>query len=302
MGNIKQEIIDFSIELEIDKIGFAKVDSLEFESEISLQSFKKGYFANKDYLIKNIKEKSNPKLLLENAKSVIAIAVNYNTSFLHSDNQTGKISRHAWGDDYHQIVKNKSNEIANFLKTNYSANCFISVDGGKVFEKIWAERCSIGWIGKNSLIISPEFGSWIFLGIIFTSLVIEPDPPHKNLCGACQKCINSCPNQAIVSDKIIDIRKCIAFLNIEDKKSEYININTNLSGYIYGCDICQNVCPYNKNRPISKIKEFTPRNNDISLKNDYLQNLDKEQFDKRFNNSSIKRIGLDKIKSNTSYL
>lgn len=302
MGDVKQRIKDYAKEIGVDKIGFAKLEKLSEVRAISEELFENEYFANCNYLYKNLDAREDPSLLLPSGKTMIAIALNYYTEIKHNPEDTGKISRHAWGEDYHIHVKSKARLIADFLTENFSAECFVSVDGGKVFEKVWAERCGIGWQGKNSLLITKEFGSWVFLGVIITSLEIEPDAPHPNLCGKCERCIKSCPNSAIRKEKIIDIRRCIAYLTIEDRKNLYFNDNTQLSDFIYGCDVCQNVCPYNRRGKTTHITGFKPINNEIKVDISEIDELSKEEFENRFAASSIKRIGLKKIKANAAFL
>lgn len=296
MLDIKQQIINKAKELQIDKIGFAKAGYLPKEKEVSIEAYSKGYFADKKYLYDNLELKYDLSKLLPEAKTVIATAVNYYTPCKHTE-PVGKISRHAWGRDYHNLLRSKIKQISQFIEENFNAQNFISIDGGKVFEKVWAERCGIGWQGKHSIIITPEFGSWVFLGIIITSLEIEPDIPHKDLCGTCRKCIDTCPNAAIAADKTIDLRKCIAYLNIEQKINDSTP-NSNFEGYIYGCDICQEACPYNRHPQSTLISDFYPINGETNLHPEKIMNFSKDEFNIRFAESSIKRVGLNKMKSN----
>lgn len=299
MINKKKQIIDSALSLGFDKIGFAKCCTLSDAADVSRQSYDNGYFADMNYLHETIPLRENPSLLLENSKTIIALAINYYTPFQHTESpHYGKISRYAWGDDYHTIIKPKLIELSDFIRNEFDANTFLSLDGGKVFEKIWAERAGIGWQGKHSLLITPDFGSWVFLAIIITDLEIEPDEPMPNRCGECNLCITSCPNNAIVSSKIIDTRKCIAYQTIEDRKNLYQDENLTRSGYIYGCEICQNICPWNKTPQSTDNPDFKPRNNETELHILDMNDMDNDSFNIRFNNSPIKRIKLKKLRDN----
>ena len=252
-----------------------------------------------NYLYDTIPHRENPDLLLENAKTVIALAMNYYTPFKHDEMPNfGKISRYAWGNDYHTIIKPKLIELSEFIKTEFESNTFLSLDGGKVFEKIWAERAGLGWQGKHSLLITPEFGSWVFLAIIITDLELVPDEQMPNHCGDCNLCVSACPNNAIVSPKIIDTRRCIAYQTIEDRKYLYQGENLTRSGYLYGCEICQNICPWNKSPIDTNVAEFYPRNNETEISLIKVQEMDAKTFNSRFVNSPIKRIKLGKLMDN----
>lgn len=299
MTNTKQQIIDSALSFGFDKIGFAKCSTISDAAEVSRQSYDNGYFADMNYLHETIPLRENPSLLLENAKTIIALAVNYYTPFQHTESPDyGKISRYAWGDDYHSIIKPKLIALSEFIRTELDANTFLSLDGGKVFEKIWAERAGLGWQGKHSLLITPEFGSWVFLAIIITDLELEPDEPIPNRCGECTLCITSCTNNAIVSPKIIDTRKCIAYQTIEDRKYLFQDVSLTRSGYIYGCEICQNVCPWNKCPQITTNPEFEPRNYETEIPVKDINEMDNASFNIRFDNSPIKRIKLKKLRDN----
>ncbi len=300
MSSIKEQIIQKARDLNIDKIGFAEIAELNDAKVISQQLYEQERFANCNYLFNNLSYRANPKLLMPAAKSAIAFAVNYFTDLHHSPEAKGKISRHAWGRDYHGILREKANAMKEFIKEKFDEDSFISIDGGKVFEKLWAERCGIGWQGKNSLLITREYGSWVFLGVIFTSLEIEPEDPHPNLCGSCNKCRSSCPNNAIIADKIVDIRKCIAFLTIEDRKNEYWQADSKSAGYLYGCDLCQDVCPFNQKILHSNHSDFQAVNSESFIEPEAVLQFTKDDFDNRFRDSSIKRIGVKKLQANAT--
>lgn len=285
---MKAEISAKSIEIGFDKIGFAKAAIMSDAGRISGQSAEKGYFADLNYLERNIPIRENPKLLLKNAETIIAAAVNYYVPANYEDEKL-RIANFAFGKDYHIVVKEMLRRLADFLKEEFGARSFISLDGGRVFEKLWAERCGIGFQGKNSLIITPEFGSFIFIGIIITDLKIDDlDKPAENLCGNCGKCIDACPAGAIVKEKILDIRRCISYKTIEAKSITPTYEET--CGRLCGCDECQRVCPWNQNSKPTKIREFYPQNpENISVSAEFLRNATKEELLRIYGGTPVER-------------
>ncbi|MEN9222051.1 MAG: tRNA epoxyqueuosine(34) reductase QueG, partial [Thermostichus sp. BF3_bins_97] len=188
-------------------------------------------------------------LVLPGAKSVIAVALNYYTPIPHSRDPTkGKISRYAWGRDYHRVLGRRLKQLHLWMQAEFpSCQNRFYVDTGPVAEKPWAMQAGLGWIGKNGLLLTREYGSWIFLGVILTTLTLIPDRPHTHHCGTCRRCLEACPTQAIVSPGVVDSRQCIAYHTLESH-AEGIpsDIAQTLHNWVAGCDICQDVCPWNQ--------------------------------------------------------
>jgi epoxyqueuosine reductase len=301
--SIKDSIIKKSKDLGFSKIGFASVRKLEREADFLQLWHDNNYSAGMDYIIRNKEFRADPTIVLPEAKTVIALAYNYYKS-ANRKSGIGKISRHAWGEDYHTVVKTKIREFASYIESvnGEGFKYFISLDGGKAFEKRWAEIAGIGWQGKHSLIINKEYGSWSFLGLIICNLDVEYDEEHKNHCGACRKCIEACPTGAIVADKVVDARKCLSFLTIEDRKNMFSDNFNSSANYIYGCDICQEVCPWNRKAKISEDPAFEPINDETELATERIIGMHNDDFKIRFENSPILRIKLKKLKSNAEAL
>jgi epoxyqueuosine reductase len=173
-------------------------------------------------------------------------------------------------------------------------------DTGSVLEKLWAWRAGLGWQGRHSLLINRRLGSWCFISVIITSLEIEADTQSNDFCGSCTSCITACPTNAIVADKVVDSGKCISYWTIESKGIQEFPayISGNLNGWLFGCDICQEVCPWNSKTKSTQIAEFLPRNNQTTLTRDYINSLDNETFKLRFRNSPIKRRKLGGLQLN----
>jgi len=310
MENLKEKLKEFSIELGFCKFGVAKVESLEYEISYFQDWINNNHHASIAWLERNQDKRQNIDKILPNAKSVIVLAYNYYTGFDYPDEKTlklqeqGKISRYAWGDDYHDVIFKKLKEISLFLKTldrKSESKCY--VDTGPILEKQWAVKAGIGWQGKNGMLITKEYGSYVFLGVIITTTEFEPNTKMKDYCGKCTKCINACPTSAIIEPKVIDSNKCISYWTIEAKPDKEIpeNISKNLNNWIFGCDICQEVCPWNKFKKINRDEFFKPRNKTF-LSQKEIDNMTDDNFRIKFKNSPIKRTKLKGLKRNFSAL
>jgi epoxyqueuosine reductase len=306
-NNIKNDLVDFAKSLGFNDLGIAKVGLLSDEIEQYKLWLNNGFNATMLWMDKNIEKRENISLVLENAKSVIVTAHSYYTAQNYPkenelSGKSGKISKYAWGDDYHEIILAKLKSIENYLVSKFPEEKFkCYVDTGPILEKQWAKKAGIGWQGKNSLILSREFGSYFFIGIIITTLVIEEDKPVKDYCGTCTKCIDLCPTSAIVDNMVVDSNKCISYWTIEAKPDINIpeNITKNQNNWIYGCDICQEVCPWNKNKPkLTSELSFYPRNNETTIDYSLINLMTEVEFRQRFQNSPIKRTKLAGIKRN----
>jgi epoxyqueuosine reductase len=268
-SNIRKLIEEKAEELGFVKIGFAKADVLQKESDNLKLWLDKGYDADMVWIKKGFDKRKDVKLITENAKSVISLAYNYYSPFEHDETKP-KISRYAWGKDYHKIIKKKLKELCDFIENKTPLNPPFSkggkapaifkyyVDDGPVMDKAWAARAGIGWIGKHTNIINPEYGSWLFLSEIITNLEFETyDSPIEDLCGSCRICIDACPTSAIVDEYVLDSNLCISYQTIENRGEipYYIDFN----GWVFGCDVCQDVCPFNKNDKPAEDKSFYPK-------------------------------------------
>lgn len=297
--NIKKLISDKANSLGFVKIGFAKAGILEKESE-KLKSWLTGNFdADMKWIEKGFEKRKDVKLVLPNAKTVISLAYNYYSDFKHDDTRP-KISRYAWGKDYHKVLKNKLKELCVFLKNDLitrttdipfcrdEISTLFYVDDGPVMDKAWAVRAGIGWQGKHTNVINPEYGSWLFLCEIITNLDCSVfDVPIEDMCGSCRICIDACPTGAIVDDYTLDSNLCISYQTIENKGDipDYIDLN----GWIFGCDICQDVCPFNKNDKPTKDNNFYPKKDIYNKTKTELDSFTENEFSAIFADSPVKR-------------
>lgn len=260
--NIKNQISAKAKELGFTKCGFAKYEVLEDESARLSEWLTAGMQADMAWIEKGFEKRKDLRLIMPEAKSVISLAYNYYTPFEHDDSKP-KISRYAWGKDYHKLLKPKLKELCEFITTlpqshdclssspterestnNLPVICRAYVDDGPVMDKAWAVKAGIGWMGKHTNVINPDFGSWFFISEILTNLEFETyDTPIEDMCGECSLCISACPTGAIVSEYVVDSNKCISYQTIENRGE--IPPEIDLDGWIFGCDVCQDVCPYN---------------------------------------------------------
>jgi epoxyqueuosine reductase len=239
---------------------------------------------------------------------VVVVGINYNTDQPRSidapDPTRGWISRYAWSEcDYHDVILPKLRvleaRIAEFAKdTGQDFRSWCYVDTGPVVERVYAKYAGIGWIGKNTCIINQEKGSWIFLGVILTSLELQPDIPAPDRCGSCTRCIDACPTNAFPKPYEIDPTRCIAYLTIEKKGAIAEELRGGMGRHIFGCDICQDVCPWNSKAPIGTEPGFAPRTEFVNPALDWLASLDADGFREAFRKSPIKRAKLNGVRRN----
>ena len=251
-------------ELGFDLCGIAPVGDF---SELSYLPawLAEGRAGRMTYLNRTARRRADVRQWLPSARSVIVVACLYNTARAYSteiaDPGVALIARYAWGDDYHRVMTERINALLEWLRAA-SADVFdacVSVDTGPVQERAYAQRAGIGWIGKNTCVINPDLGSWILLGELVTSLPLEPDAPALDQCGTCTLCLEACPTRALVEPHVLDARLCLSYLTIEIKGSIPAEQRGALGAHVFGCDICQDVCPYNLRAPLAAGPEWAPR-------------------------------------------
>jgi epoxyqueuosine reductase len=291
----KQKIIDYALSLNIDLIRFSKAEKLEDEKRRFEEWLKNGCNAGMKWLERSVGKRFDPGLGLKDAKTVITAAVSYN-----SGSSPAAISRYVSGKDYHAVLKEKLKKIEAYLKKNDPAiKTKICVDSSVIAEKSFAARSGTGWIGRNSLLVNEKLGSWFFLAELIIDREYETDPPVPDKCGECRECIKACPTGAIRENRTIDAGKCISYLTIEDRE---IGCHAgNGSAYhhsAYGCDICQEACPWNINAAGTREPAFMESNGLFSLSREELLGLSEDDFSKLSRGTSLERISYDKLMGN----
>jgi epoxyqueuosine reductase len=271
--NPENQIKAWAQELGFLACGFAKAEKLDREESHLDQWLANGFHGNMQYMENHREMRLDPTLLVPGSKSVISLAFNYYPENTKENENTPQIAKYAWGDDYHHVIKDKLFKLIDRIRTLYpefEGRAF--VDSAPVMERQWAVKAGLGWIGKNSLLLRKGVGSFFFLAEIIGNIDLTPDQPQTDHCGECTACIDACPTQAIIQPQVIDSTRCISYLTIEDKtwpignvdtentdKTEAIDPTINTGTWAYGCDVCQDVCPWNRFSKPHTEPQFQPR-------------------------------------------
>ena len=295
------------IKSEASSIGFLScgISKAEFLSEEApkLESWlKSGFNGEMSYMERNFDKRLDPRLLVPGCKSVISLLFNYYTEKKAKKDNEPKISSYAYGKDYHFVIKEKLRELLLRIKNLVGdVNGRVFVDSAPVMDKAWAKKSGLGWIGKNTNLINKKTGSFFFIAELILDLELEYDYPTTNHCGSCTACIDSCPTNALATPYKIDATKCISYATIELKNNIPNSFKDNMKGWIFGCDICQDVCPWNRFSKNHNEPSFEDKKNISNMSKKQWEDLTKEVFDKVFKDSPIKRAGFSGIKRNINF-
>lgn len=291
MQSLTQKIKAQARELGFSKVGIARAEVLTQEGAHLQEWLNRRYHGTMDWMERNLEKRVDPRNIIPNAKSVISVAMNYYADVPHTDSpEIGKISRYAWGDDYHLVVTARIQSLVDCIKQEKpDVHAKAYVDTGPVMDKAWAVRAGIGWLGKHTNVITKEYGSWVFLAEIIVDVELEYDEPIADFCGSCTACIEACPTQAIVEPYVLDATKCISYLTIEHKGEIPGELRPKFENWIYGCDICQDVCPWNSFQQQTNEQAFLPREANVAPQLKELEHITKEEFNERFRKNPIKR-------------
>lgn len=308
---MKIEIINFSkkikkkaLELGFDACGIAPVHHLSEEEPHLKNWLKEGMNGEMSYMSNHFEKRLNPALLVDNARSVISVLLNYLPSESQKEPKAPIISRYAYGTDYHYVIKEKLKELLSFIQNEIS-HCTGRpfVDSAPVLDRAWAREAGLGWIGKNSCLISPSLGSWVFIGELIIDLELEYDNTFTlDRCGNCTRCIDACPTGAIISEKKIDARKCISYITIENRDKIPGHFKNKMQNRVFGCDICQEVCPWNKKATPCSVPEFQPKKEFLEMESEQWRQLDKPTFKRLFKNTALERTSFKGLRRNIDFL
>ena len=289
-----------------NKVGIVGASSLDDEGRRLREWLSRGYHGEMSWMARDVEKRSNPLEIFPQAKSVVVVALNYYTPHQHQQNSaTGKVSRYAWGDDYHDVVKNKLASLLSWIREQEpQAEGKICVDIQPMMDKAWAVRAGLGWLGKHSNVITPEHGSWVFIGELLLNLELDYDTERiEDHCGTCTLCIDACPTAAITEPYVVDSNKCISYATIELRAPELpAEVEDKLSGWLYGCDICQDVCPWNRFETPTSEMRFAPRRGNVDADLTDILQLTPETYAARFRGSAIKRAKLSGLQRNARAL
>lgn len=304
LQNISKIIKQKAFEIGFNGVGISKAEELVGFEDALKGWLKSGYHSSMDYMESNIDKRCNPTLLVPEAKSVISLITSYYPE-QQLPSQHPKIAKYAYGVDYHFVIKDKMQIFWDYIFELFpDLEGRIFVDSAPVSDKLWAVKAGLGWLGKNSCLINKEIGSFVFISELIINIELEYDEPYRsNFCGSCTKCIDMCPTKAIVQPGVIDSNKCISYQTIENKQDtipyEFIG---KFENQIFGCDICQDVCPWNKQPLTAIFKEFTPKAEMLTLDLDSWQKMEKDEFNLLFKKSALKRAKFKGLKRNVDFI
>ncbi|NPD45230.1 MULTISPECIES: tRNA epoxyqueuosine(34) reductase QueG [unclassified Lentimicrobium] len=292
---LKEGFLDYSI---------SKPETLEKEKANYIQWLEQNYHGKMSYLANHIDMKFNPELLMPGLKSIITVILNYFPQEKMAISDNYRLAKYAYGKDYHDIIKNKLNRIAENAVSQFgSMNYRAFTDSAPIPDRIWAQKGGLGWIGKNTLLINKEHGSFFFIGHLFIDRELEPiNKTHEDLCLECNKCLKACPTQALFEPYKMDATKCLSYQTIENKSASKDIPPQQFRNTIYGCDICQDVCPFNKNPEPHQTESFNPHPDLLKLRKKDWQNLKAMHFGEIFRGSAVKRAGYKGMMQNIDWL
>ncbi len=290
--------------LGFDMVGIAKAERMD-EEAIRLEKWlNKNHHGKMAYMANHFEKRIDPTILVPGAKTVVSLMYNYYTEKKQEDETAPKISKYAFGKDYHFIIKNKLKELIAVLNEEIgeiNGRCF--VDSAPVLERDWAKRSGVGWIGKNTMLIHPKKGSYFFLAELIIDVEIATDNPIKDYCGTCTRCIDACPTDAISpTGYFMDGSKCISYLTIELKENIPKEFKGKMENWMFGCDICQEVCPWNRFSRKHEEPEFEPHPDLLKMDKKDWEEITREVFNKVFKKSAVKRTRFSGLKRNIDFL
>jgi len=296
---MKEQVRKYALETGFDVCGFAKAEPLEQLRDFYGTFLGEHRQATMAYLRRYAPQRLDPAELLPGVKTVIGVLVNYFPPELIPAEDNFTVSKYAYGKRYPPYIKPKLEQLASFVNSlSQGVSSSVFVDSGPVLEKIWAQRCGIGWQGKHTIVINRAGGSYFFIGIILTTLELEPDTAEADHCGNCSRCMEACPTGAIDRPYELDIRRCISYCTLVKNAEMPEEVRAKLGGRIYGCDICQDVCPFNRfAKPTSHSVFHLSEDLKSMRKKDWL-NLTEEQYERMFAGTSLGELGYERLMRN----
>lgn len=296
---LTSEIKQKAYEMGFDLVGIAKAGFLEKEARDLERWLSEGRHGTMYWMENHFDKRVDPRLLVEGAKSVISVLLNYHPPAEYAQPEDApKISTYAWGADYHKVIKHKLYRVLEFIQEKVGdVNARVFTDSAPVMDKAWALRAGLGWVGKHTNLIHPKMGSWYFIGEIILDIELEYDGPIRDHCGTCTRCIDACPTDALQPYQI-DSNKCISYLTIELRENMPAELSGATEGWAYGCDICQEVCPWNRFSKAHTGEDFRPLDHILSYGKAEWEGLDERTFKKLTKKSAMSRVKWGKMKNN----
>ena len=283
--------------------GISKADFLEDEAPRLEQWLNQGHHGSMSYMERNFDKRLDPRILVPGAKSVVSLLLNYHTDQKQKDDQSPKISSYAYGKDYHFVIKEKLKGLLEIINREIGeVNGRVFVDSAPVMDKAWAAKSGLGWVGKNTNLISKKVGSFFFIAELIIDLELDYDLPVADHCGSCTACIDACPTEALIQPYQIDGSKCISYLTIELKDNIPSEFQGKMDNWAFGCDICQTVCPWNRFATPHNEPAFNPHSELLQLTKNEWEEMTSEVFKKVFKDSAIQRTKFEGLKRNVKFL
>jgi epoxyqueuosine reductase len=298
------KIREKALELGFLQAGIARADHLAEDAGRLRDWLRIGYHGSMGYMANHFEKRVDPRKLVAGARSIVVVLQNYYTREKQQDESAPRISMYAYGKDYHRIMRKKLKNLYAFIEKEMGPiSGRVFVDSAPVLERAWGRMAGLGWIGKHSLLLNRKYGSWFFLGVVVTDLELEPDAPVKDYCGECTRCVDACPTNAILPGKLVDASRCISYLTIENRDAripeEFLG---RMQNQVFGCDICQEVCPWNHNAHEHSEPWLSPRPGLLDMKRQDWLDLDEERFDSLFEGSAVKRAKYSGLRRNLDFL
>jgi epoxyqueuosine reductase len=284
--------------------GISKAELMSEEAKRLEQWLSQNYHGDMDYMANHFDKRIDPTLLVPGAKSVISLGYNYFNAEEQTDPDAPKISMYAYGKDYHKIVRKKLNTLFDWMKVSFGdIDGRVFVDSAPIMERDWAKRSGIGWVGKNTMLIHPKRGSYFFLGEIILDLELHYDHAISDYCGTCTRCIKACPTDAISpGGYIMDGSRCISYLTIELKKDVPATFKNKMENWMFGCDICQQVCPWNRFSTPHDEPGFNPKPSLLTMTKEEWQDISESIYENLFEGSAVRRTKYSGLKRNIDFL
>ncbi len=299
-----QIVKNIAHQLGFDYVGISKAEFLTEDATRLEDWLNSGGNGEMAYMGNHFDKRVDPTKLVEGSKSVVSLLYNYHTKLQQTDPKAPKLAKYAYGEDYHFVVREKLNEFFHLLEEQIGkveGRSF--VDSAPVLDRAWARKSGLGWIGRNSMLINKQSGSDFFIAELIVDLELEADGPIKDYCGTCTKCIDSCPTDAILPRRQIDSNKCISYLTIELKDENLPKeFKGKMQNWMFGCDICQDVCPWNRFGKQNTEERFQPRLNLLNMTKEHWEQLGQEDFSKLLQKSAVKRTKYSGLKRNIDFL
>ncbi|MCP4553614.1 MAG: tRNA epoxyqueuosine(34) reductase QueG [Bacteroidetes bacterium] len=300
---LSEEIKKKASELGFHSCGISKAELLTKDAEHLKKWLAQNHHAEMAYMNNHFEKRIDPRELVENATSVISVLLNYYPEKIIPEEDNFKISKYAYGKDYHFVIKEMLGKLLTFIEQKTEKRIArMFVDSAPVLDRIWAHKSGLGWIGKNTCLITKDQGSFFFIGEIILDLDLFYDHEIIDYCGSCTKCLNACPTNALIAPYRLDSRKCISYLTIENKNNIRDQFKNTFQDWIFGCDICQDVCPWNSKSIPTTLLDFRPSNELLTMRKSDWKEIDNKKFNILFKLSAVKRTKLEGLKRNIRFV